>query len=84
MNSETRVRPGRLPLYSSTFTSLHVEFSVLSESWACRKDVLELPMPVNNTPEPVLKLLDDLSRVPYVIVAIATQAKGIGMQNFII
>jgi hypothetical protein len=48
------------------------------------KDVLELPMPVNNTPEPVLKLLDDLCRVPSVIVAIATQTKGIGMQNFII
>jgi hypothetical protein len=39
-------------------------------------------MPVNDTPEPVLKLLGDRSRMPSVIAALVTQAEGIGMQNF--
>ncbi|MGZ8950518.1 MAG: response regulator, partial [Methylobacter sp.] len=51
---------------------------------ALQKYELALPMPVNDTPEPVLKLLGDRSRMPSVIAALATQAEGIGMQNFII
>jgi len=49
---------------------------------ALQKYELALPMPVNDTPEPVLKLLGDRSRMPSVIAALVTQAEGIGMQNF--
>jgi len=51
---------------------------------ALEKDVFATPMLVRNVPEPVLKLLGDLSRVPSVIAAITTQAKGIGVQTIII
>jgi len=51
---------------------------------ALEKDVFATPMLVRDMPEPVLKLLGDLSRVPSVIAAITTQAKGIGVQTIII
>ncbi|MGZ5008275.1 MAG: response regulator [Methylobacter sp.] len=51
---------------------------------ALEKDVFATPMLVRDVPEPVLKLLGDLSRVPSVIAAISTQAKGIGVQTVII
>ena len=51
---------------------------------ALEKDVFATPMLVRNVPEPVLKLLGDLSRVPSVIAAITTQSKGIGVQTIII
>lgn len=51
---------------------------------ALEKDVFATPMLVRDVPEPVLKLLGDLSRVPSVIAAITTQAKGIGVQTVII
>jgi len=51
---------------------------------ALEKDVFATPMLVRDVPEPVLKLLGDLSRVPSVIAAITTQAKGIGVQTIII
>jgi CheY-like chemotaxis protein len=51
---------------------------------ALEKDVFATPMLVRDVPEPVLKLLGDLSRVPSVIAAITTQAKGIGVQTVIV
>ncbi|HEY8038075.1 MAG TPA: response regulator [Methylobacter sp.] len=51
---------------------------------ALEKDVFATPMLVRDVPAPVLKLLGDLSRVPSVIAAITTQAKGIGVQTIII
>ncbi|MDD5412903.1 MAG: response regulator, partial [Methylobacter sp.] len=43
---------------------------------ALEKDVFATPMLVRDVPEPVLKLLGDLSRIPSVIAAITTEAKG--------
>ena len=51
---------------------------------ALEKDVFATPMLVRDVPEPVLKLLGDLSRVPSVIAAITTQAKGVGVQTIIV
>jgi len=51
---------------------------------ALEKDVFATPMLVRDVPEPVLKLLGDLSRVPSIITAITTQAKGVGTQTIII
>ncbi|MGZ8183552.1 MAG: response regulator [Methylobacter sp.] len=51
---------------------------------ALEKDVFATPMLVRDVPAPVLKLLGDLSRVPSVIAAITTQAKGTGVQTIII
>ncbi|MGZ8096160.1 MAG: response regulator [Methylosarcina sp.] len=51
---------------------------------ALEKDVFATPMLVRDVPEPVLKLLGDLSRVPSVIAAITTEAKGIGVQTIIV
>ncbi|PPK74222.1 KaiB-like protein [Methylobacter tundripaludum] len=51
---------------------------------ALEKDVFATPMLVRDVPEPVLKLLGDLSRVPSVIAAITTEAKGVGSQTIII
>jgi CheY-like chemotaxis protein len=51
---------------------------------ALEKDVFATPMLVRDVPEPVLKLLGDLSRVPSVIAAITTEAKGVGVQTIIV
>jgi CheY-like chemotaxis protein len=51
---------------------------------ALEKDVFATPMLVRDVPEPVLKLLGDLSRVPSIMAAITTQAKGIGVQTIIV
>jgi len=51
---------------------------------ALEKDVFATPMLVRDVPAPVLKLLGDLSRVPSVITAITTEAKGIGSQTIIV
>ncbi|WP_027158507.1 response regulator [Methylobacter luteus] len=51
---------------------------------ALEKDVFATPMLVRDVPEPVLKLLGDLSRVPSIIAAITTEAKGIGVQTIIV
>lgn len=51
---------------------------------ALEKDVFATPMLVRDMPEPVLKLLGDLSRVPSIIAAITTEAKGIGVQTIIV
>ncbi|WP_133717257.1 response regulator [Methylocaldum gracile] len=51
---------------------------------ALEKDVFATPMLVRDMPEPVLKLLGDLSRAPSIMAAITTQAKGIGVQTIIV
>jgi CheY-like chemotaxis protein len=51
---------------------------------ALEKDVFATPMLVRDMPEPVLKLLGDLSRVPSIMAAITTQAKGTGVQTIIV
>jgi CheY-like chemotaxis protein len=51
---------------------------------ALEKDVFATPMLVRDVPEPVLKLLGDLSKVPSIMAAITTQAKGIGVQTIIV
>jgi CheY-like chemotaxis protein len=51
---------------------------------ALEKDVFATPMLVRDVPEPVLKLLGDLSRVSSIIAAVTTQAKGIGVQTIIV
>ncbi|MGJ0492070.1 response regulator [Methylobacter sp.] len=51
---------------------------------ALEKDVFATPMLVRDVPEPVLKLLGDLSRVPSIIAAITTEAKGIGVHTIIV
>ncbi|CAI8791386.1 response regulator [Methylocaldum szegediense] len=51
---------------------------------ALEKDVFATPMLVRDVPEPVLKLLGDLSRVPSIMAAITTHAKGVGVQTIIV
>lgn len=51
---------------------------------AMEKEVFATPMLVRDIPEPVLKLLGDLSRVSSVMAAITTQSHGTGAQTIII
>jgi hypothetical protein len=51
---------------------------------ALEKEVFATPMLVRDIPEPVLKLLGDLSRMSSVMAAITTQTQGTGVQTIII
>jgi len=51
---------------------------------ALEKDVFATPMLVRDVPEPMLKLLGDLSRMSSVIAAITTQAKDAGAKTVIL
>lgn len=51
---------------------------------ALEKEVFATPMLVRDLPEPVLKLLGDLSRMSSVMAAITTQAAGTGVQTIIL
>ena len=51
---------------------------------ALEKEVFATPMLVRDIPEPVLKLLGDLSRMSSVMAAISTQTNGTGVQTIII
>jgi hypothetical protein len=51
---------------------------------ALEKEIFATPMLVRDIPEPVLKLLGDLSRMSSVMAAISTQANGTGVQTIII
>lgn len=51
---------------------------------ALEKEVFATPMLVRDIPEPVLKLLGDLSRMSSVMAAITTQTHGTGVQTIII
>ncbi|MCQ8182440.1 response regulator [Methylomonas sp. SURF-1] len=51
---------------------------------ALEKEIFATPMLVRDLPEPVLKLLGDLSRMSSVMAAITTQTQGSGIQAVII
>ena len=51
---------------------------------ALEKEIFVTPMLVRDIPEPVLKLLGDLSRTSSVMAAITTQSQGSGVQTIII
>lgn len=51
---------------------------------ALEKEVFATPMLVRDIPQPVLKLLGDLSRISSVIAAITTQSQGTGTQTIIV
>ncbi|QPK64962.1 response regulator [Methylomonas sp. LL1] len=51
---------------------------------ALEKEIFATPMLVRDIPEPVLKLLGDLSRMSSVMAAITTQTSGTGVQTIII
>ncbi len=89
LNSETRRLVERISaalasLYDSGYWVLDVVEVLGMPEKALEKDVFATPMLVRNVPEPVLKLLGDLSRVPSVIAAITTEVKGIGVQTIIV
>lgn len=51
---------------------------------ALEKDIFATPMLVRDLPEPVIKLLGDLSRMSTVMAAITTQTAGTGVQTIIL
>lgn len=51
---------------------------------ALEKEIFATPMLVRDIPEPVLKLLGDLSRMSSVMAAITTQTQGTGVQTIIV
>lgn len=51
---------------------------------ALEKEIFATPMLVRDIPEPVLRLLGDLSRMSSVMAAITTQTQGSGIQTIII
>lgn len=51
---------------------------------ALEREIFATPMLVRDIPEPVLKLLGDLSRMSSVMAAITTQSQGTGVQTIII
>ena len=51
---------------------------------ALEKEIFATPMLVRDLPEPVLKLLGDLSRMSSVMAAITTQTQGTGVQTVIV
>ncbi len=89
LNSETRrlveqITAALADLYEAGYWVLNVVEVLGMPEKALEKDVFATPMLVRDVPEPVLKLLGDLSRVPSVIAAITTEAKGIGVQTIIV
>ncbi len=51
---------------------------------ALEKEIFATPMLVRDIPEPVLKLLGDLSRLSSIMAAITTQTQGTGVQTIIV
>ncbi len=89
LNSETRrlveqITAALANLYDPGHWVLNVVEVLGMPEKALEKDVFATPMLVRDMPEPVLKLLGDLSRVPSIIAAITTEAKGIGVQTIIV
>jgi len=89
LNSETRrlveqITVALAKLYDPGHWVLDVVEVLGMPEKALEKDVFATPMLVRDVPEPVLKLLGDLSRVPSVIAAITTEAKGVGVQTIIV
>jgi CheY-like chemotaxis protein len=89
LNSETRrlveeISVALTQLYDPGHWVLDVVEVLGMPEKALEKDVFATPMLVRDVPEPVLKLLGDLSRVPSIIAAITTEAKGVGVQTIIV
>jgi CheY-like chemotaxis protein len=89
LNSETRRLVGQITavlntLYEPGLWVFDVVEVLGMPEKALERDVFATPMLVRNVPEPVLKLLGDLSRMSSVIAAITTQSKDNGMQTVII
>jgi len=89
LNSETRrlveqITAALANLYDPGYWVLNVVEVLGMPEKALEKDVFATPMLVRDVPEPVLKLLGDLSRIPSVIAAITTEAKGVGSQTIIV
>ncbi|MEF3076201.1 response regulator [Methylobacter sp. Wu1] len=89
LNNETRrlveqITAALANLYDPGHWVLNVVEVLGMPEKALEKDVFATPMLVRDMPEPVLKLLGDLSRVPSIIAAITTEAKGIGVQTIIV
>ena len=89
LNTETRRLVGQITavlntLYEPGYWVFDVVEVLGMPEKALEKDVFATPMLVRNVPEPVLKLLGDLSRMSSVIAAITTQTKTDGTQTVII
>ena len=89
LNTETRRLVGQMTavlntLYEPGYWVFDVVEVLGMPEKALEKDVFATPMLVRNVPEPVLKLLGDLSRMSSVIAAITTQTKTDGTQTVII
>ncbi|MBL1264024.1 response regulator [Methylomicrobium sp. RS1] len=89
LNSETRrlveeIGVALAKLYDPGNWVLNVVEVLDMPEKALEKDVFATPMLVRDVPEPVLRLLGDLSRVPSVIAAVTTEEKGVGVQTVIV
>jgi CheY-like chemotaxis protein len=89
LNRETRRLVGQITavlntLYEPGYWVFDVIEVLGMPEKALEKDIFATPMLVRNVPEPVLKLLGDLSRMPSVIAAITTQTKANGTQTVIL
>lgn len=89
LNNETRRLVEQITaVLTSIYEPGHWVFDVVEvlgmPEKALEKDVFATPMLVRDVPEPVLKLLGDLSRMSSVMAAITTQTKGTGVQTVIL
>jgi len=89
LNKETRqlveqITTALTSLYEPGYWVLDVVEVLDMPEKALEKDVFATPMLVRDLPEPVLKLLGDLSRMSSVIGAITTQTKDAGVKTVIL
>lgn len=89
LNQETRRMVEQISaLLAGIYEPGHWVFDVIEvlgmPEKALEKEVFATPMLVRDIPEPVLKLLGDLSRMSSVMAAISTQTSGTGVQTIII
>jgi CheY-like chemotaxis protein len=89
LNPETRHMVEQISaLLASIYEPGHWVFDVIEvlgmPEKALEKEIFATPMLVRDIPEPVLKLLGDLSRMSSVMAAITTQTQGTGVQTIII
>ncbi|PPD32830.1 MAG: response regulator receiver protein [Methylomonas sp.] len=89
LNQETRRMVEQISaLLAGIYEPGHWVFDVIEvlgmPEKALEKEIFATPMLVRDIPEPVLKLLGDLSRMSSVMAAISTQTNGTGVQTIII
>ena len=89
LNQETRRMVEQISaLLAGIYEPGHWVFDVIEvlgmPEKALEREVFATPMLVRDIPEPVLKLLGDLSRMSSVMAAISTQTNGTGVQTIII